>query len=59
VGQAAHVRCVLGPPFAPFVLDADWRSSAALDLARWIEAEHRFDRLPVLADALQDAGCDQ
>ncbi len=28
-----------------------------LDLARGIEADGDFDRLPVLADALEDAGC--
>jgi hypothetical protein len=29
-----------------------------LALARGIDAERAFDRLPVLADVLQDAGCD-
>jgi len=58
VGQAAHVRCVLGPPFAR----SSWTRTGGRQ-PRWtwpggFEAEHRFDRLPVLADALQDAGCD-
>ena len=35
----------------------DWRTSDVVLLARGIYAERALDRLPILADALQDAGC--
>jgi len=38
-------------------LPGAWRTEAAVALARGIAAERAFDRLPVLADALEDAGC--
>lgn len=34
-----------------------WRTEAVVGLARGIEADGAYDRLPVLADALEDAGC--
>ncbi len=42
-------------------LDPAWlqsNDSAALRIARSIRAERAFDQLPVLADALEEAGCD-
>jgi hypothetical protein len=35
-----------------------WRTSDVRALARGIHRDQAFDRLPILADALQDAGCD-
>jgi hypothetical protein len=52
------VRCILGNPFRPATLDPNWKTSTVLALARGIYDERAFDRLPILADALQDAGCD-
>ncbi len=34
-----------------------WRTSDVVALARGIHADRAFDRMPILADALQDAGC--
>jgi hypothetical protein len=34
-----------------------WNGGTVGDLARAIEKEQAFDRLPILADALEDAGC--
>jgi hypothetical protein len=41
----------------PMALDPSWRTEAVVGLARGIYAERAFDRMPVLADALEDAGC--
>jgi hypothetical protein len=35
-----------------------WRTTDVVALARGIHRDQAFDRLPILADALQDAGCD-
>jgi hypothetical protein len=39
-------------------LDPAWLTSDVVALARGIYEERAFDRMPILADALQDAGCD-
>ena len=36
----------------------EWRTPAVLDQARAIYDVQAFDQLPVLADALKEAGCD-
>lgn len=49
------------PPAAdgsPRSFDPAWRTETVLALAKGIEAESAFDRLPILADALEEAGCD-
>ena len=56
--QTAFLRCVFGNPFHPVAFDPAWRSEAAVTLAAGIYAEHAFDRMPILADALEEAGCD-
>jgi hypothetical protein len=55
---AALIRDIFGNPFRPVSVNPDWRTSTVLTLAEGIYANRAFDRLPVLADALQDAGCD-
>jgi hypothetical protein len=51
-------REIFGNPFRPVTFSPSWRTSDVLLLARGIYAEKAFDRMPILADALQDAGCD-
>jgi hypothetical protein len=51
------LRDIFGNPFRPVSLDAAWLTSDVLALARGIYDERAFDRMPILADALQDAGC--
>jgi hypothetical protein len=53
-----YIRCVVGNPFRPVSIDPLWLTSDVLGLARGIYEERAFDRLPILADALMDAGCD-
>jgi hypothetical protein len=56
--QAQVLRDVFGNPFRRVEFDPTWRTSTAVLLARGIYDGDWFDRLPILADALQDAGCE-
>jgi hypothetical protein len=58
VAQTHVLRDVLGNPFRPVTIDPAWLTSTVVALASGIYDERAFDRLPILADALQDAGCD-
>ena len=49
---------IFGNPFRPVTVDPAWLTSDVFALAAGIYADRAFDRLPILADALQDAGCD-
>jgi hypothetical protein len=58
--QAALLRDIFGDPFRPVDIDAGcrvWNGSTVVRLAQAIYDERAFDRLPILADALEDAGC--
>lgn len=55
--QTRLFREILGNPFRPVVFDPSWRTSTVMALAAGIYDEKAFDRLPISADALQDAGC--
>lgn len=58
-GQVAHVmRDVVGNPFRPVTFDPDWRTDTVLSLAQQMYDARDFSAMPILADALQDAGCD-
>jgi len=54
----ATVREVLGEHDTCDRLNPEWRTFDVRALARGVHREQAFDRLPILADALQDAGCD-
>lgn len=38
-------------------IDTKWLTPNVVDLAKAADADRAFDRLPILADALEDAGC--
>jgi hypothetical protein len=55
--QAGLLHEVFGNPFRPVAADRSWLTSGVVGLARGIYQDRAFDRLPILADALQEAGC--
>jgi hypothetical protein len=56
--QAELVRDIFPPPgYAP-AISPDWRTSTVVALARQMDETGDFSAVPILADALQDAGCD-
>jgi hypothetical protein len=56
--QANELRDILGNPFRAVACELSWCTSDVMLLAQGAYEERAFDRLPILADALQDAGCD-
>jgi hypothetical protein len=50
-------RCVFGNPFRSIALDASWKTPTVNSLAEGVYDDRAFDRLPILADALEEAGC--
>jgi hypothetical protein len=58
--QNALLRDVLGNPFRRPAIDPAWlhaQDGAAVKLAEAVYEGRAFERLPVLADALEEAGC--
>ncbi|MBY0522840.1 MAG: hypothetical protein K2R98_05560 [Gemmataceae bacterium] len=54
------VREIFGNPFRPMSVEPScvaWCGATVGKLADVIYEERAFDRLPILADALEDAGC--
>ncbi|QEL15693.1 hypothetical protein [Limnoglobus roseus] len=56
--QSQVLRCLFGNPFHASTIESSWLTSTAIALAEGIYADKAFDRLPILADALQDTGCE-
>jgi hypothetical protein len=58
--QAALLRDIVGNPFRPAAVEAGWlawNGGTIRKLAQAIYDQRAFDGLPVLADALEEAGC--
>ena len=56
--QADLLRELFGNPFRPVVFDPAWRTDTAVILAKQMYDAREFFAMPILADALQDAGCE-
>jgi hypothetical protein len=52
-----YLRCLFGNPFEPVALEAAWLTPAVRGIAFAIYDQQSFDRLLILADALEGAGC--
>jgi hypothetical protein len=52
------VRDIFGNPFRPVTFLPEWRTPTAVALAQTMYESRDFSAMPILADALQDAGCD-
>jgi hypothetical protein len=56
--QSDLVRDIFGNPFRPVAFDPSWRTDTTVSLARVMYETRDFGAMPILADALQDAGCE-
>jgi hypothetical protein len=59
--QRSLLRDIFGNPFRPATLNPSWvawNDGAIRKMAQGIYDARAFDRLPLLADALEEAGCD-
>jgi hypothetical protein len=52
------LRDIFGNPFRPTAFSPSWRTDTAITLARQMYELGDFSAMPILADALEDAGCD-
>jgi hypothetical protein len=52
------LRDVFGNPFRPVSFNPAWRTDTAVAIARQMYDAREFGAMPILADALQDAGCE-
>jgi hypothetical protein len=58
--QITIIRDIFGNPFRPVSLDPawlTWNAGTVRKMAQAIYDDRAFDRLPILADALEEAGC--
>jgi hypothetical protein len=56
--QVELLRDIFGNPFRPVAFSPEWRTDTAVSLVRQMYDSREFGAMPILADALQDAGCD-
>jgi hypothetical protein len=53
------IHDIFGHPYYPVALSPSWRTDTTLSLARQMYDSRDFGAMPILADALQDAGCEE
>ncbi len=58
VQSQSLLRDIFGNPFRPINFNPVWLTSTAVAIAQGMYESRDFSAMPILADALQDAGCD-
>jgi|SRR5579883_86379 len=56
--QITLLHDITGNPFYPETVEPAWLTSTVVQLARTMHESRDFSAMPILADALQDADCD-
>jgi hypothetical protein len=56
--QIEILHDIFGNPFQPITFDPSWQTSTVISLALQVYDSRDFSLMPILADALQDADCD-
>jgi hypothetical protein len=56
--QCDLIRDIFGNPFRPVTFASAWRTDSAVSIARTMYDSHDLSAMPILADAIEDAGCD-
>jgi hypothetical protein len=56
--RTTYLRDIFGNPYRLITFSPSWRTDTAVSLARQMYDSRDFSASPILADALQDAGCD-
>jgi hypothetical protein len=57
LAQVALIRDIFGNPFRPVPLNPSWQTTTVVSLAQAVYDQRAYERMPILADALEDAGC--
>jgi hypothetical protein len=55
--QVSLIRDIFGNPFRPVHFSPSWRTPNVVGIAEGRYENRAFERLPILADGLMDAGC--
>jgi hypothetical protein len=55
--QCKLLRCIFGNPFRRVAFSAKWLTTTVRTLAQQMYESRDFSAMPILGDALQDAGC--
>jgi hypothetical protein len=59
VAYSQIIRDISGNPFRPVAFAPDWQTSTVIAIALQMYDTRDFAAMPILADALQDAGCEE
>ncbi|OAI38705.1 hypothetical protein AYO40_01745 [Planctomycetaceae bacterium SCGC AG-212-D15] len=55
--KARLLRDITGNPFRPVSVARHWLTHSVVTLANCVYVERAFDQMPILGDALEEAGC--